>query len=222
MSIDNNLPREQILQFGPGQLSNSDLLAVIFSKGSRKENVFDLARRTISEYGVNYLVEIRSFAQLQSLIKLPKLKALQLLAVLELGRRIYSNNYGRRLRFDSPKKVAEEFAFLRHKTQEELWVIFTDPQQRVQGQVMIALGRQNVVAVDVSQVFRLALEYQASGIILVHNHPSGFQNPSQEDIELTKRMSLGAEILGIRVLDHIIIGESEFSFLEAGLVRPSS
>lgn len=121
-------------------------------------------------------------------------------------------------RYTSPQQVYETFKFLRNETKEYFFALHLDGKNRIICIDMVSLGSLNQSIVHPREVFKSALLSSSAGIILLHNHPSGEPTPSREDIEITRRLKEAGELLGIRVLDHIIIGETYISFLERGIM----
>lgn len=121
-------------------------------------------------------------------------------------------------KYTSPEQVADTFSFLKHETKEFFFSIHLDGKNRINCVDEVSVGSLNQSIVHPRELFKTALLSSAAAIILVHNHPSGDPTPSREDIEITRRMKEAGEILGIKLLDHIVIGSSYLSFVERGLL----
>lgn len=121
-------------------------------------------------------------------------------------------------RYKCPEQVFDTFSFLKHETKEHFFAIHLDTKHRICCVDEVAIGSLNQAVIHPREVFKTALLSSASAIILLHNHPSGDPKPSREDIEITKRLKEASEILGVRLLDHIIIGNSYVSFADRGLI----
>lgn len=121
-------------------------------------------------------------------------------------------------RYTSPEQVADTFSFLRHETKEYFFSIHLDGKNRINCVDEVSVGSLNQSIVHPRELFKTALLSSAAAIILVHNHPSGDPTPSREDIDITRRMKEAGEILGVKLLDHIIVGSSYLSFVERGLL----
>jgi DNA repair protein RadC len=212
------LPREKIEQAGVAELTNAELLAVVFSNGSRLESALDMAKRVIKDYGVGGLASIRDLRRLVAQLTLPRVKALQLLAVLELGRRLFQDSEQRRVLLNNPARVARQFAHLRAQGREQLWAVFLNSRQLLIAEELLAAGGSNILYCEPKDILTAALNHSASGLVLVHNHPSQSMRPSAADLEFTQRLRLAAELVGIKLLDHIILGSGYYSFLEQGLL----
>ena len=121
-------------------------------------------------------------------------------------------------RFNSPEQVFDTFAFLRHETKEYFFAIHLDGKNRICCIDEVSVGSLNQTVVHPREVFKTALLSSAAAIILLHNHPTGDPAPSREDIEITKRLREAGEIIGVKLIDHIIIGDSYVSFASQGLL----
>jgi DNA repair protein RadC len=151
-------------------------------------------------------------------------KASRILAAIELGRRVVSRPLPRRARIGSSREV---YAALRPRLgdadTERFLAIALDAKNRPVAELEIARGGLSACPVSPADVFRALLREAAAGVVFVHNHPSGEPSPSSEDVALTERLRLAGDLLGVRVLDHVIIGrEGWFSFLDAGLLGPET
>lgn len=212
-------PREKFNQQGVDVLSNAELLAIILNVGSRKEGVLDLASRIIKDYGFSALAVAYDYKRLAGQLQLSSLKAMQIVAVLELGRRIYLERLGKRPILNTPAKVFQRYKYLQDKEREELRVLYLNSRQVLILDELIAVGSLDFVSGQRRDILAPALEYNATGIILLHNHPSGEVNPSKPDIEFTDSVRQAATLLNINLLDHLIIGRNKyFSFQETGML----
>lgn len=153
---------------------------------------------------------------------LPPAGARRLAGAFELARRLVERRFVRGSPFTSSGQVFEAFhERLRHLRLEQFWLVFLDAKSRVQREVMLSQGTLTNSLVHPRELFRLAIREAAVSIVLVHNHPSGDPEPSIEDQDLTRRVEAVGELVGIRVVDHIVIGDGAYvSFLERGWIRP--
>lgn len=214
-------PRERIHKQGVNQLSNVELIAAILGTGSAQKSVL-----TLSSEVVDHLPSgIKSFADLSvdELMKIEGIgngKACQLLASVELGKRVYHGSQERLTKISNPADVATlMMADLRYKKQEHFVVLILDTKNQVTAIETITIGTLNASLVHPREVFCRAIRKSANGIILVHNHPSGHPEPSREDHMLTERLSESGKIIGISILDHVILGDGNYySFKEQGLL----
>lgn len=121
-------------------------------------------------------------------------------------------------RYTSPQQIHETFSFLRNETKEYFLCLHLDVKNRVVALEIVSIGSLNQSIVHPREVYKTALLSSAAAIILVHNHPTGDASPSREDIEVTRRLKEAGELLGIKILDHLIVGERYYSFVEGGLL----
>lgn len=208
-------PRERFLQDGPQSLSNQELLALLLRTGSREESVLQLSGRLINSFKGLRLLKEASVEELTVVKGIGEAKAIQILASVELGRRINNLNDQDRYVIRSPEDGAnycmEEMRFL---SQEHFVCLYLNTKNQVLQKTTIFIGSLNASIVHPREVFKEAFKRSAASIICLHNHPSGDPSPSREDIEVTKRLVECGKIIGIEVLDHIIIGEHKYVSLK--------
>jgi len=211
----NERPRERLKAYGPGALSNAELLAIILRTGVEGESVLNLATRLMAKYGGLSGLARAGFTDLCGEKGVGPAKAAQLKAALELGRRLLVSSPQERPQVRSPADAANllllEMAFL---DQEHLRVILLDSKNRVLATPTIYVGSLNASYIRVGELFREAIRANAAAIIVVHNHPSGDPSPSPEDVAVTRQIVQAGELLGIEVLDHIIIGQQKYVSLK--------
>lgn len=215
---DSERPYERLQKYGAHVLSNSELLAIIIKTGTKDETSVEMAQRLLKmdheSVGLSFLHNI-SLEQLKKIKGIGNVKAIQIKAVMELAKRISSTFNNERVVIKTPSDVSghlmEEMRCLK---QEELRTVLLNTKNCILKSCTIAIGGLNVSAVESREVFNEAIKAGSASIILVHNHPSGDPAPSKEDIAFTKRIAEGGEILGIKVLDHIIIGNGAFVSLK--------
>jgi len=216
---EDDRPREKFLKKGRGALSDAELLAILMGSGSINESAVDLSKRILKDVSNNLLhLSKLDIATLTKHKGVGTVKAVTLLAALELGRRRREAEVIEKKEIRSSKDVFEYMqAELSEKLYEEFWVIHLNVANKIINKNQIGEGGLSQAVVDVRRIFKLALENNAASIILCHNHPSGNIKPSENDIILTNKIKNGAETLNIKVLDHIIIGEEKyFSFADEG------
>ncbi len=215
------LPRERLMRNGANALSTMELLAIIFGSGSKEKNVFDMAQDLVGSLkgGVKDLAQIR-LEELTAIEGIGVGKAAQVLAVVELGRRVHMGSMPEKLKVTTPKDVAHVLINeLKHHKQEHFVVVLLDTKNQWIAMETITIGTLNASLVHPREVFKPAIKRSANSIILAHNHPSGITDPSQEDLNLTTRLIESGKILGIQVVDHIIVGEMGYcSLKELGFV----
>lgn len=213
-------PRERLLRFGPECLSNSDLLAIILRTGTKNENIMSLCSRLLKESGgLNGLINM-TVSEYREISGIGAAKAASLIALMELCKRIKSYKSGNDYKIVSPKDAAdllmEEMRYLK---KEYLRVILLNTKNVVMTIKDVSVGSLNSSIVHPREVFTYAVKDSSSSIIICHNHPSGDPSPSEEDINITRRLSECGRILGIELLDHIIIGDGTFiSLKEKGII----
>jgi len=211
-------PRERLLSQGAGTLSNTELLAVLIQTGSGKQSALDLACKVLcidQASGVKFLSSC-SQEELMGIRGIGPSKTCQILAAVELGKRVCSGDFQSKPRIKAPEDIVEVFMpQMRNLKREEFRVCFLNTKNEVTADEVISIGSLNASIVHPREVFTHAVKRSAAAIILVHNHPSGNPEPSREDIEITNRLSESGLLLGIKVLDHVIIGGGRWYSLKA-------
>jgi DNA repair protein RadC len=214
------LPRERLFQHGPEVLANREILAILLRTGLKGENVLDFAERLLMETrGLSGLAQL-TVHELTQLHGLGNAKAAELKAALELGRRSVSSDPMTRPVINSPQDVAHlVMEEMRYLDREHFRVVSLSTKNHVLGISSISVGSLNSSLVHPRECFKEAIRRNSNAIILLHNHPSGDPTPSREDIDVTRRLSDGGQILGIEVLDHVIIGDNRYiSLKERGIL----
>lgn len=212
-------PRERLLQVGATALNTAELLAIIFRTGSGGENVLRLAERMLQRFDGLPGLARASIQELQQVKGVGAAKAVEIKAALELGRRLMVATPSERIQISSPADAANllmaEMTFLE---QEQLRVVLLDTRHRVLSSNIVYIGSLNTSVVRIGELFRSAIRENAAALIVAHNHPSGDPNPSPEDVAVTREIRRAGELLGIRLLDHLVIGRHRFvSLKERGL-----
>lgn len=213
-------PREKLLALGPKALSDAELLAIFLRVGCVGKSAVDLARELLQEYGgLRPLLEA-SQAQFCKGLGLGAAKYAQLQAVLEMGRRHLSATLKEGDVLTTPALVRNYLSSqLRHQPREVFAVLFLDNQNRLLAYEELFYGTIDGASVYPREVVKKALALNSSALILAHNHPSGVAEPSQADQRITRRLQDALELVDIRVVDHMIVGDSEvISFAERGLL----
>lgn len=215
-------PREKMMMFGRKSLSNAELLAIIIGSGNADLSAVDLAKQILDSVGNNlYELSKLSYKDYCNRFKgIGPAKALNIIAALELGYRRKETAMLHRQRIASSYDAYTQIAqFLLDLDYEAFYVIFLDVRSKVLKTECISEGGWNTTAVDVRRIFKIALEHNASSIILAHNHPSGETEPSRLDINVTKQICEAGRLMSIKVLDHLIIGNGTFySMLDNGVI----
>ena len=218
--LESDRPRERLQEAGAGSLSNAELLAILLRVGIKGENAVRLAERLLSQLGGLPGLHRMSHTDLCQVKGIGQAKAAQLLAAIELGRRIASSSPEERLTISSPADAANLLMYqMSALEQEYLYVILLDTRNRVLGKPLeIYHGSLNTSLIRACEVFREAVKINAAGLIVAHNHPSGDPSPSPEDVAVTRTLVEAGKLLDIEVLDHLVIGRQRFvSLKERGL-----
>lgn len=209
-------PREKMVDKGAAALSNAELLAILLRTGTGKRNVLEVAREILREAD-GRLTEVAgmSVERLCHVDGIGPGKAVTVAAAFELGRRVAAEDGVQKLpQMDSPRRVyMNMLPQLRDIRHEECWVLFLNHANRLIGKEMISKGGMDSTSVDKRVILRRALDRKASGIILVHNHPSGSPYPSVEDIRQTRELGKALASCDLHLVDHVIVaGHSYYSF----------
>lgn len=213
-------PRERLIREGARVLSDPELLAVILRTGSSNKSAVELATEVVSLFsGLKNLVSA-GVEELSTIKGMGPVKAAQLKAALEIGRRLASVSESERPTIRGPEDAAavvmEE---MRHLDREHFCALLLNTKHQVVARETISIGTLNTSVVHPRELFKTAIKRSASAVILVHNHPSGDPTPSREDRDITRRLQEAGSIIGIEVLDHIIIGDNKFvSFKDKGMI----
>lgn len=217
-------PREKLIAQGAGALSDSELIAILLRTGMQGANAIDVARQLLAKYQSLSGLARCSVAELSKIKGVGPAKGVQLAAAFGLASRLARETLTRQ-RLDTPQLVNELLgAEMRALHNESLRVVLLDTKFHLLRVEEISLGSLNESIAHPREIFRPAIVYSAYAVILVHNHPSGDPTPSSADHRLTRSLAQAAELLQIRLLDHVIIGSGDngrtpyFSFGEAGLI----
>lgn len=216
-------PYEKCEKLGSQALSDGELLAVLLRTGSHGQSALALARRLLSlpecKCGIQGITHLR-MNRLRELKGIGKVKAIQLLCLAELSRRIAKSSAGEQLSFTSPETIAAYYMEdLRHEQQEQILAVYLNTRGHLICDRRLFRGTVSASLASPREIFMEALRCEAANMILLHNHPSGDPTPSQPDMEITERVFESGKMLDIPLLDHIIIGDRRyFSFREARLL----
>lgn len=217
------MPRERFLEHGPRALTDPELLAILLRTGLAGRSVLDVARALLQSLpgeNLGHLGET-TVADLCKIKGMGRDKAVTLCAAVELGRRIARHRVRRdNPDFSSPQVIAEYvMEDMRFLPQEQFSAAYLSTKNQLLAFQTITVGTINASLAKARDVFRYALQYNAASVVLLHNHPSGNPEPSQEDLDVTQYMMEAGEIMEIPILDHIIIGDGHYvSLCERGYV----
>lgn len=210
------LPREKLIQQGASQLSDSELLSVIFGTGSCQESVFDLSVR-LTRYGSTLPFACLPAEHFAKELEIPLVKVCQLQASIELGRRLFAQRDREKETLRTPEQVFQHVQDITLLKKEVFRGLYLDCHHRLIHDEWISVGSLSMSLVHPREVFQPAIQHSAYSIIVVHNHPSGDPNPSVEDRALTGRLLHSAKLLGIELIDHVIVTREGFvSFQKEG------
>lgn len=220
---ENEKPREKFVTYGAHALTDQDLLAILLRTGTKGYSVLDVSRellRSMPGENVYYLSEA-SIADLCAIHGIGMDKAITICAAVELGRRISKQRVKQNAPdFSTPQAIAEYvMEDMRFLLQEQFAAVYLSTKNQLIAVRTLTIGTLNASLAKAREVFRLAIQYNAAAVVLLHNHPSGDPEPSKEDIAVTKHIAKAGEIMEIPVLDHIIIGDGQFvSLCERGYI----
>ncbi len=208
---DTEKPREKLLAMGPHALSIAELVSVLWGVGSRKEDVLTMARRTLKEYGEKTLSHEQNPRRLAEATDVPLVKACQIIASFELGRRFYATEAGRPVQVRTATQAYQYVSDMGTSNKEQLRGLYLNSRYQLIHDEIISIGSLTSNVVHPREVFQPAIERHAAAIVLAHNHPSGSLEPTRADVDITKQLVVAGEVLGIELLDHLIITQDSFT-----------
>lgn len=216
MTNKQELPRERFKSNGIKALSNQELIALLIGSGTKSLSVFELAKQLMETLPEGMAdLEHLSFEDLMAYNGIGEGKACQIIAGIEIGRRVYHGRTTQKNKVLGPSDIGQLLmSELRYKRQEHFVVVLLDTKNQVIAVETVSMGTLNATLVHPREVFTRAIKRSAHGVILVHNHPSGIPEPSKEDLDLTARLVEAGKIIGIHVLDHVIIGDGVWHSLK--------
>ena len=210
-------PRERLLKYGKENLSNEELLAILLKTGTKKYNVKELANNVLCNFNdIKDLKEAR-INTLMNIEGIGKIKAIEIISAIELGRRVYEEeNYNELISLTNPSVIINYFNKLfKDEKQECFYVVYLDTKNKFIDKKLICKGTLNKSLVHPRDIFKEAYLLSACNFICIHNHPSGDATPSEEDINVTRLLKQIGSLHGINLIDHIIIGKDNYySFYE--------
>ncbi len=211
-------PREKLISKGPGNLKDEELLAILLGTGIKGKNVIEIAKQILRKHSKKRLLQLE-YKELAKIKGIGSAKACTILASTELVKRALKIQDETLPIIKSVKDVVAQAVYMRDKTREHLMVIYLNARNEMIFKKPMFIGTLNANLVHPREIFAEALKQNAASVILVHNHPSGDSDPSEDDINITKRIVQAGKIMGIDVLDHIIITKTKaFSFKENKLI----
>lgn len=214
-------PIEKLYSHGVEALSNPELLAIIIRTGHREDTAIDVAARilNIDDRGIAYLADV-TLEELTKVKGIGPCKASQIIAAIEIGKRLNKRGPHDKIKVTSPSILADMIMDeMRDLHKEHFKIAIMDTKNQILAIENISIGTLNASIVHPRDVFKIAIKRNANSIILIHNHPSGDTTPSNEDISITNRLIDAGNLIGIKILDHIIIGDNKYlSFKEKNLI----
>lgn len=211
-------PREKLIAKGSKNLKDEELLAILLSTGIKGKNVIEIAKQILAKYPKRRLLKM-SYNDLAKIKGIGPAKACTILAAQELIKRAMEIQDESLPVVSSVKDVVLQVSYLREKTREHLMAIYLNARNELLFRKHVFVGTLNANLVHPREIFNEALKQNAASVILVHNHPSGDSEPSEDDLLVTKRIIEAGKVMGIDVLDHIIITKTKvFSFKENKLI----
>ncbi|MBP6856549.1 MAG: DNA repair protein RadC [Candidatus Pacebacteria bacterium] len=204
-------PREKLEKYGTSKLTDAELLAILLRTGTKDLNVLKLSQKILQKFGNEKFIDI-SIDELKTIHGLGTAKACEIIACFELGKRMLKGKKTSIIL--TPKDVWERMEDIRGSKKEHFVVFYLDSRNQEINREIISVGTLNESLVHPREVFEGAIKHNAAGIILAHNHPSGDTEPSEADIEITKKLIHAGKILDIKIISHIVVTNNSFLQLE--------
>ena len=207
-------PREKLIAKGVDNLKDSELLAILLRSGTTGKNVIEIASQILSKYSKKRLLQM-TYTDLSKISGIDSAKATTLLAAFELSKRALEVNDTNLPVINTAKDAAAQLTDMRDLKKEHFVVLYLNAKNQLVHKETISMGTLNANLVHPREVFEPALKHSAAQIIAAHNHPSGDPKPSDDDLDLTKRLTEAGKMMGIEIMDHVIVSKnSYFSFKE--------
>ncbi len=203
-------PREKMQMLGAKSLTLPELIAILLGTGTRKEEVISMAERILKEYGEKALSSEVSASKLSELVDIPATKAAQIIAALEIGRRFYSEKYGKPAFIKTPEQAYHHFKLIAYGNKEQLRALYLNSRYQVIHDEIISVGTLTANMIHPRELFQPAVEHSAVAVIIAHNHPSGSLEPTKADILATKQLIEAGKVLGIELIDHLIVTVKDY------------
>jgi len=212
-------PRERLARYGPQAVSAPELLAIVLRTGTVNQSVLSLADHLIHAHGGLRGLATADLAELTRTKGVGKVKAIEIAACFELGKRLLAHQEPPRSELSSPEAVANLLMpEMRDLQVEEFRALMLDTKSRLMRAVVVSRGTLDASLVHPREVFRAAIACSAANVVVAHNHPTGDPTPSQEDRDVTRNLIEAGKVVGVELLDHVIIGNSTWvSLMREGL-----
>lgn len=206
-------PREKMIAYGPTNLSLSEIVAVVFGVGTKKEEVLQMSQRILKEYGERSIIHETDPQRMADILDIPVSKACQLIAAFELGRRFYATKAGRPIFIRTAAQAYEHLKAMGSLQKEQLRGLYVNSRYELVREEVISVGSLTSNIIHPREVFQPAIEYGAVGVIIAHNHPSGNVEPTEADLMVTTQLQSAGRILGIDLLDHLVVTNRSYKSL---------
>lgn len=213
-------PRERLMEVGEQALSNQELLAIMLRTGSKSYSVMELSQLILSDFSSLFALKDASLAELQRIPGVGQIRAIELKAMMEFGRRIQLASQPKLGKIQSSFAIAQQLIQeMKDYRQEHLICLYLNTKNEIIQKETLFIGSLNQSVAHPREIFKGAVRVSAARIILAHNHPSGNPKPSSNDFQFTKRVKECGEMMGIEVLDHLIVGDEQYiSLREEGFL----
>lgn len=210
-------PREKLMNLGPADLTLAEIVAVLLSTGTRREEVMSMAHRILREYGERAILQETDPRRLSQALSIPLTKACQLVAGLELGRRFYLTRAGKPVVVRTAGQAYAHMQQMGELQKEQMRALYLGSRYQIIHEEIVSVGSLTANIVHPREVFQPAIVHGAVAVIVAHNHPSGSLEPTEADLDVTLQLVEGGKLLGIELLDHLIVaGDSYLSMMESG------
>ncbi len=208
-------PRERLKNIGVENLSDKELIAIILKTGTKEKSALDLSLDILTKYNLEDLKQISPYS-LTKIKGIGEVKSLELVATIELGKRIFLNKNKIYKKLDTPAKIYEHTKYLFYDLKQEyFYCLYFNNKQELIGERLLFKGTINKSITHPREIFKEAYLLSASSIVCIHNHPSNDITPSKEDLDFTNKLVSLGNLQGIPIIDHIIVGNNNFySFFE--------
>lgn len=217
---DQERPRERLIRNGAKTLTDAELLGIILVKGLKGKSSIEIAKTLLSKTRTLRRLDDLSFSEMTAIRGIGSAKFAQIKAALEIGKRLFQESSPIMKKIYNARDVADYYrAHMRDLKKEVFILILLDIKNKIMKDVTISEGSLTESLVHPREVLNEIVRESAASVIFLHNHPSGESKPSEKDLEITKRLVDACKIIGVKVLDHIIIGDESFtSFIQEGLI----
>lgn len=205
-------PREKLKEYGIHALSDDELIALILGHGTKKEDIFQCAKRILEQFDHNELVNMDKIEDFMKNFRLGYAQSAQLIGTFELGKRFFKTNDEEKY-LRTPEEVYRHLKNMENLQKEHVIGLYLNARYKLIYEETLSIGGLNSINIHPREVFKPAVEHNAYAIIVAHNHPSGDPNPSQEDIRTTNHLNKASELMNIPLLDHVIIGKNGYKSL---------